>query len=69
MLALLLQFFDTPTGDDPGRGLRRSCASGPQVRQYIPVRLSDLLAPSPACRPASEGEFESVVLAAMQFDR
>src|SRR5664279_1952257 len=28
LLALLVQFFDSPTDDDPGRGRRRACASG-----------------------------------------
>jgi hypothetical protein len=37
-LPLLIQFFDSPTVDDPGRRLRRACASGPQVHQYISVR-------------------------------
>jgi len=48
-LAQLLQLFDPPTGDDPGRGLRSGCASVPQVHQDVPVRFSPLLAPSPAC--------------------
>ena len=39
----------------PGRGLRRACASGPQVHQYIPVRFSALLASGPACRPNAKG--------------
>ena len=39
------------TADDPARWLRRACASGPQVHQYIPGRFSALLASCPACRP------------------
>jgi hypothetical protein len=46
-----LQDTEATTADDPGRWLRRACASGPQVHQYIPVRFSALLASSPACRP------------------
>jgi len=45
---------EATTADDPTRWLRRACASGPQVHQYIPVRFSALLALGPACRPDSK---------------
>ena len=61
---------EATTADDPTRWLRRVCASGPQVHQYIPVRRcarrsrgvgggvvrrkSALLALGPACRPDSK---------------
>ena len=51
----LPQTTEAATADDPGRWLRRACASGPQVHQYIPVRFSALLASSPACRPDAKG--------------
>jgi hypothetical protein len=43
------------TADDPARWLRRACASGPQVHQYIPVRFSALLALGPAKARRSRG--------------
>src|SRR5512141_1966527 len=48
-------FKEETTADDPSRGRRRACASGPQVRQYIPVRFSALLARASACRPDAKG--------------
>jgi hypothetical protein len=48
------QTAESRTADDPARWLRRACASGPQVHQYIPVRFSALLALGPACRPDSK---------------
>src|SRR5262245_40093160 len=57
-----VDLFDSPTADDPGRWLRRACASGPHVREYTPGRFSALLATAPACRPLLEGEFDTVEL-------
>jgi hypothetical protein len=48
------QTAESQTADDPTRWLRRACASGPQLHQYIPVRFSALLALGPACRPDSK---------------
>jgi hypothetical protein len=54
-LALLVQFFDSPTGDDPGRGRRRACASRPPHaacdRAGAPVSSSTLVHSGPVLGP------------------